>query len=105
MIEILSAGALATVQDLGRTGTLNLGVGTSGAMDPLALAAGNILLRNDESAAAVEIPVFPFRVRFASPTVFAVTGADCAARLDDAPVLPWWAQRAEAGQVLSLSFP
>lgn len=105
MIEVLSAGALATVQDLGRTGALNLGVGTSGAMDPMALVAGNILLRNDEDAAAIEIPVFPFRVRFASATVFAITGADCAARLDDALVLPWWAQRAEAGQVLSLSFP
>jgi biotin-dependent carboxylase-like uncharacterized protein len=105
MIEVLSAGSLATVQDLGRTGALNLGVGTSGAMDPLALAAGNILLGNDEGAAAVEIPVFPFRVRFASSTVLAVTGADCAARLDDTPVLPWWAQRAEAGQVLSLAIP
>ena len=105
MIEVLSAGALATVQDLGRSGSLNLGVGWSGAMDPLALAAGNILLGNDENAAAIEIPVFPFRVRFARSTVFAVTGADCAPRLDDVPVLPWWAQRAEAGQVLSLSVP
>lgn len=105
MIQVLSAGALATVQDLGRSGALNLGVGTSGAMDPLALAAGNILLRNDENAAAVEIPVFPFKVRFVQSTVFAVTGADCAGRLDGAPVLPWWAHRAEAGQVLSLSFP
>jgi biotin-dependent carboxylase-like uncharacterized protein len=105
MIEILAAGSLATVQDLGRTGVLNLGVGTSGAMDMLALVAGNLLLGNEEGAAAVEIPVFPFRVRFASSTVFAVTGADCAARLDDTPVLPWWAQRAEVGQVLSLSIP
>jgi len=105
MIEVLSAGALATVQDLGRTGNLNLGVGWSGAMDPLALAAGNILLRNDENAAGIEIPVFPFRVRFARSTVFAVTGADCAPRLDDRPILPWWAQCAEAGQVLSLAVP
>jgi biotin-dependent carboxylase-like uncharacterized protein len=105
MIEIVSAGSLATVQDLGRTGALNLGVGTSGAMDPLALAAGNSLLGNDDAAAAVEIPVLPFRVRFQTSTVFAVTGADCASRLDDKPVLPWWAQRAEAGQVLSLSIP
>jgi len=105
MIRVLTAGALATVQDLGRTGGLNLGVGTSGAMDPLALAAGNILLRNEENAAAVEIPVFPFKVRFERATVFAVTGADCAARLDGTALLPWWAYRAEAGQVLSLSIP
>ncbi|TMH01974.1 MAG: allophanate hydrolase, partial [Betaproteobacteria bacterium] len=48
MIEILSSSALATVQDLGREGGLRWGVGTSGAMDPLALAAGNLLLGNEE---------------------------------------------------------
>ncbi|MGY3238456.1 biotin-dependent carboxylase-like uncharacterized protein [Bradyrhizobium sp. USDA 4472] len=105
MIKILSAGALATVQDLGRTGGLNLGVGISGAMDALALVGGNILLRNEENAAAIEIPVLPFKVRFERSTVFAVTGADCAARIGETPVLPWWAHRAEAGQVLSLSLP
>ncbi len=105
MIEILSASALATVQDLGRVGALRWGVGTSGAMDPLALAAGNILLGNDEGAAAVEVPVFPFRVRFAQDCAFAVTGADVAARLDDEPMLPWWSAQARAGQVLNLGLP
>ncbi len=104
MIEILSASALATVQDLGRVGALRWGVGTSGAMDPLALAAGNILLGNDEGAAAVEVPVFPFRVRFAQDCAFAVTGADVAAKLDE-PVLPWWSTQARAGQVLNLGLP
>jgi len=105
MIEILSASALATVQDLGRTGALRWGVGTSGAMDPLALAAGNILLGNDEGAAAVEVPVFPFQVRFAQDCAFAVTGADVAAQLDDEPLLPWWSTQARAGQVLQLGLP
>ena len=105
MIEILSTSALATVQDLGRSGALRWGVGSSGAMDPLALAAGNLLLGNDEGAAAVEVPVFPFRVRFTADCVFSVTGADCAARLDDAPLLPWWACEARAGQVLQLGVP
>ena len=34
MIEVLSSAALATVQDMGRTGSLRWGVGTAGAMDP-----------------------------------------------------------------------
>ena len=105
MIEILSASALATVQDLGRTGALRWGVGTSGAMDPLALAAGNILLGNDEDAAAIEVPVFPFQVRFAQDCAFAVTGADVAPRLDEEPLLPWWCTQARAGQVLQLGLP
>ena len=105
MIEVLSSTALSTVQDLGRTGSLRWGVGTAGAMDPLALAAGNLLLGNDANAAAVEIPVFPFGVRFAEDCAFALTGADCVARLDDQPLLPWWAHQARAGQVLTLGPP
>ena len=105
MIEILSDNALTTVQDLGRFGLLNLGVGTSGAMDPLALAAGNLLLGNDENAAAIEVQVFPFAVRFHTPCGFALTGADCAAQLDDRPLLPWWSGEAAAGQVLQLGLP
>ena len=105
MIEILSDSALATVQDLGRQGALRWGVGTAGAMDPLALAAGNILLGNDEGAAGIEMPVFPFRVRFDRETAFAVTGADVDARLDDRPLLPWTVAQARAGQVLQLGLP
>ena len=105
MIQILSSSALATVQDLGREGSLRWGVGTSGAMDSLALAAGNLLLGNDESAAAIEIPVFPFRVRFAEDCAFALTGADCAATLDARPLMPWSTYQARAGQLLNLGLP
>ncbi len=105
MIEILSTTALATVQDQGRTGALQWGVGTSGAMDPLALAAGNLLLGNDETAAGIEMQVFPFSVCFEDACAFAVTGADCAARLDGDAILPWWSYQAAAGQSLHLDLP
>ncbi len=105
MIEVLSASALATVQDLGRLGALRWGVGTSGAMDTLALAAGNLLLGNDEGAAGIEVQVFPFQVRFTQDCRFALTGADCGAQLDDRPLLPWWAHEARAGQTLRLTIP
>lgn len=105
MIEVLSSAALATVQDMGRTGSLRWGVGTSGAMDKLALAAGNLLLGNGPDAAAIEVPVFPFKLRFDQDCAFALTGADCAARLDEAPLLPWWVHQARAGQTLTLGLP
>jgi biotin-dependent carboxylase-like uncharacterized protein len=105
MIEILSESALATVQDLGRTGALTWGVGTAGAMDPLALAAGNALLGNAPGDAAIEIQVFPFAVRFTEPCIFAITGADCAARLDDHKLLPWWSAEAAPEQTLRLGVP
>ena len=105
MIEIMSTGALATVQDIGRRGALKWGVGVSGAMDGLALSAGNILLGNSEQAAAVEVQIFPFEARFLEDCAFAVTGADCNAKLDGLPLPPWWVQAGKAGQVLRLGFP
>ncbi|SEC93275.1 biotin-dependent carboxylase uncharacterized domain-containing protein [Rhizobiales bacterium GAS191] len=105
MIEIMSTGALATVQDIGRKGALKWGVGASGAMDSLALSGGNILLGNPEHAAAVEVQIFPFQIRFLEDCAFAVTGADCNAELDGLLLPPWWAHGAKVGQVLRLGFP
>ena len=105
MIEILSQTALATVQDLGRVGALGYGVGTSGAMDALSLAAGNMLLGNQRDDAGIEVQVFPFQIRFDAACAFVVTGANCGATLDDQTVWPWWVQLAEPGQVLRLGMP
>jgi biotin-dependent carboxylase-like uncharacterized protein len=105
MIEIVTTGALATVQDFGRNGALKWGVGSSGVLDNLALAAGNILLGNDDDAAGIEIQIFPFQARFVEDCAFAITGVDCAASLDGLPVPPWWVQTATAGQILNLGIP
>jgi biotin-dependent carboxylase-like uncharacterized protein len=105
MIEVLQTGPLNTVQDLGRFGYRNIGVTSSGAMDRLALTVGNLLLGNEEGAAAFEIQTFPFRLQFDSDTVVAVTGADCNAHLDGRPLPPWWAMPVSAGQVLELGTP
>jgi biotin-dependent carboxylase-like uncharacterized protein len=105
MIEVLSQSALATVQDAGRTGALRWGVGTAGAMDRMALACGNLLLGNPDDAAAIEVQVFPFEVRFLAEGVIAVTGAACGATLDGVPLLPWSAVAAADGAVLRLVLP
>lgn len=105
MIEILATAGLASVQDLGRYGSLCYGVGRAGAMDRLALAAANLLLGNDEGAAGLEMQAFPIAMRFTANSGFALTGADCAARLDGQALLPWSAYRARAGQELVLGLP
>ena len=102
MIEVLSSGTLSTVQDLGRLSHLRFGVGTSGAMDQLALQTGNLMLGNAATAAGIEVPVLPFQIRFLKDVDFAITGADAAANLDGLALAPWWTQRARAGQVLTL---
>lgn len=105
MIEILQTGPLNTIQDLGRPGYRNIGVTASGAMDPLAHSVGNLMAGNEVSAASIEIQTFPFKVCFKARQIFALTGADCEARLDGRRVPGWWAMEAEAGQVLELSQP
>ena len=105
MIEILTSHAANTIQDRGRFGARRLGVSTSGVMDPLALAAGNLMLGNDADAAGIEVQTFPFRLRFTTATRFAVTGADCDARLAGRILPPWWCGRAGAAEVLELGLP
>jgi allophanate hydrolase len=105
MIEIIQTSPFNTVQDLGRPGYRNVGVTTSGAMDPLALRIGNLLLGNHAADAAIEVQTFPFAIRFAEEIAFAVTGAVCGAKLDGLPVLAWSAKTAAAGQVLELGQP
>ncbi len=105
MIEILSTPPLNTVQDLGRLGARHYGVSTSGAMDPVAFAVGNVLLGNPDNAAVLEVQTFPFVVRFLADTDFALTGADAAATLDEQALPPWWSATARRGQTLTLRPP
>lgn len=105
MIEILSTGAVNSVQDLGRTGYLDAGVGRSGTMDAQALEIANLMVGNAPGAAGIEVALFPFRLRFEADTVFSVTGANCPGKLGDREVPPWWAMNAKAGDVLTLGLP
>jgi biotin-dependent carboxylase-like uncharacterized protein len=105
VIEILTSHAFNTIQDLGRTGARRFGVSTSGAMDPVALAAGNALLGNDAGAASIEVQTFPFRLRFHADVAFAVTGADYDATLAGRTIPPWWCARARAGDILAIGSP
>ncbi|MBS1181584.1 MAG: allophanate hydrolase [Proteobacteria bacterium] len=105
MIEILSSGALNSVQDRGRRGLLSSGVSRSGAMDLPALAAANALIGNDRDAAAIEVAAFPFRLRFDADTTVAVTGAAAEARLAGRRLPPWWAIEARAGDELTIDPP
>nr|WP_245712965.1 biotin-dependent carboxyltransferase family protein [Micromonospora nigra] len=75
---MLRAGALTTVQDLGRPGWAHLGVPRSGALDPAALRLANRLVGNAEAAAGLETTLTGCDLRFVRATTVAVTGADAA---------------------------
>jgi biotin-dependent carboxylase-like uncharacterized protein len=103
MISILKPALQTTIQDLGRRGFRHLGVGRCGAMDRLSLITGNRLVGNADEAAGLELCLPPARIRLDVDCVIALTGADCTARLDDAPVAIGRRISAKAGQTLELS--
>ncbi|HEY7272901.1 MAG TPA: biotin-dependent carboxyltransferase family protein [Actinoplanes sp.] len=77
MIEVVRAGALTTVQDLGRPGLAHLGVGRSGAADLGSLRLANRLVGNAEGAACLEITFGNFEARFDPAATVALAGAPC----------------------------
>lgn len=82
-LEVVRAGALTTVQDLGRPGYAHLGVPRSGALDTGAHALANRLLGNPARAATLETTLDGVGLRAVGrPVVVAVTGAPCAVRVD-----------------------
>lgn len=76
-LEVLATGPSATVQDLGRPGFGELGVGASGALDRPSLRLANRLVGNPESHAGIEVTFGGLRVRFTRAALIAVTGAPC----------------------------
>ncbi|MET9324567.1 biotin-dependent carboxyltransferase family protein [Streptomyces sp. NPDC003038] len=85
-LVVVRAGALTTVQDLGRPGYAHLGVPRSGALDTAAYALANRLLGNPPGAAALETTLDGVGLRALAATTVAVTGAPCAVRVSGRPV-------------------
>ncbi len=82
MLEVVRAGPLTTVQDLGRPGYAHLGVPRSGALDQPALRAANRLVGNAEGAAGLEITITGCVVRPRSAVVVAITGGYASLKVD-----------------------
>ena len=76
MIEIVRAGLLTTVQDLGRYGAQRFGVPASGAMDARALRIANRLVGNDDNAAGLEVTLVGPQLQFHADTLIAICGGD-----------------------------
>lgn len=101
-IQIVRAGALTTVQDLGRPGYAHLGVPRSGALDQAAHRLANHLVGNEPGAATLETTLTGVTVRALEPVVVAVCGAVAPIRRDGHPA-PWAAPIAlNAGETLDI---
>jgi antagonist of KipI len=99
-MEVVSAGLLTTVQDLGREGFGPLGVSPSGAADAIALRIGNRLAGNVEGAAALEMTLLGGTFLFQEGAIAALTGSDFGATMDGVAVPPWSSFEVQPGQTL-----
>ncbi len=102
MIQVLVPGLLTTVQDLGRSGLGAFGVPVGGAADAHALRLGNLLLGNEEGAAALEATLVGPELLFEATAVVVLAGAPFGAQLDGAPLPPWEAVSVPAGGRLAV---
>ncbi|WP_116244748.1 biotin-dependent carboxyltransferase family protein [Nocardiopsis sp. FIRDI 009] len=104
-LEILATGPMTTVQDAGRFGHADLGVGRSGAADADSYALANRLLANPVGAAALEATMGGLRVRARGPVTVAVTGAPAPLRVDGRGAAPNTVLHLPDGAELSMGVP
>ncbi|WP_268643790.1 biotin-dependent carboxyltransferase family protein [Nocardiopsis sp. EMB25] len=104
-LEILATGPMTTVQDAGRFGHADLGVGRSGAADTASYALANRLVANPVGAAALEVTMGGLRVRARGAVTVAVTGAPVPLRVDGRGVATDAVLHLPDGAELSMGVP
>jgi urea carboxylase len=100
-IEVLAPGTESTVQDFpGREGYWHVGVPPSGPMDDYAFQIANRLVGNAR-AAGFEFTVTGPTLKFNTPALVAITGADMGAMLNGVAAPCWQAFEVPAGATLT----
>jgi antagonist of KipI len=101
-ILVHDPGPQTTVQDLGRRGSLRMGIPPSGPMDREAFLLANRLVGNADDTAGLECTLIGPRIEFADERWVAVTGADMPVTLNGAEMPRWAGFEVEAGDVLRM---
>ena len=83
MIKVLNPGIYSSVQDQGRFGFAKMGVPVSGVMDSYSSKMGNLLLKNHQKEAVIEITFGSAKFEFGQDTYICITGADFSPKLND----------------------
>ncbi len=97
--EVLNGGLFTTVQDLGRFGSMHLGITHSGAMDEYAYRWSQKLLSNQNGNALEIMP--GLKLIATSPTQISVCGADLNFKLNGILQPIWQTLFIQAGDILS----
>ncbi|WP_034806245.1 5-oxoprolinase subunit B/C family protein [Intrasporangium oryzae] len=104
-LEVLATGPLTLIEDLGRPGLGDVGVGRSGVADRAAYALGARLVGQDAGPAALEVTLGGLALRAHGDALVALTGAACPATVDGRAVPHAAPFHLDDGQVLRLGMP
>ncbi|KSU85310.1 antagonist of KipI [Fictibacillus enclensis] len=99
-ITIDKPGMLTSLQDLGRYSYQQFGVIASGAMDPFAHTAANLLVGNSENEATLEATLLGPRITFETDTYIAVCGGDLTPSLNGKRIQNWRPYKVNKDDVL-----
>jgi antagonist of KipI len=104
-LHIVGAGLQTTVQDLGRPSHQRDGIPGGGAMDRAAIRVANIVVGNEDGAAALEAALIGPTITFDRPTLIALTGGDLEPTVNDTPVPMWRPIYVPSGATLRFGRP
>ena len=102
MIRILEPGPQTTIQDLGRSGYLAVGIPPSGPMDRRAFVLANRLVGNLDGTAGLECTLAGPRFEARTAGAFAVTGAEVPVLVNEAAVPMWTTVPLAAGDAVKV---
>lgn len=102
MIEIINGGMLSTVQDSGRFGVMKDGFTQSGAMDSYSMKLANRLCGNDLNAPVIEMTMMGITAKFTDEHIFALSGGNFGAKLNNKPIKTNKTYKAEKNDILSV---
>ena len=102
MIEIISAGMLSTIQDLGRFSVMKDGFTQSGVMDAYSTKIANKLCKNDVNAPVIEMTMLGITAKFTDEHIFAISGGIFDISLNNKPIRTNKAYIAKDGDILSI---
>ncbi|MGF1700362.1 biotin-dependent carboxyltransferase family protein [Photobacterium makurazakiensis] len=103
-LEVIHAGMLSLVQDLGRFGVGSQGLSQGGPVDLHAYCWANHLVGNDANTPLIEITLGKASFKATSRCCVVITGADMSAIVDGTAVNNWQRFILNKGQVLSFGF-
>lgn len=104
-IKITRPGISTTLQDIGRSGYRNIGIGTAGAMDGFACRIANYLCGNSDGDTVIEMNFPAPEILFNNDALIAITGADFSPRINEENAGVWKTLFVKKGDVLTFVKP